>query len=287
MGEAGLLEHFLDLERASRHVRGMLEHAAITRHEARGHEAEHLPERKIPRHDGQHHPEGIEAHVAPGGIRLARLLGEHGGGFGGVVVTGQRAFLHLGLALGDGLAHFQRHGARVFGLAGPQEPRGLTHGHRPLGDGHPPPLEERRVRAADRSLDQRGRRRLENFHYLAGRRIHGLDRHRVASSLRSGIITYHVSARLAFGCGSPIMTYPLASPSARPRAPRGKPLRIRSPRLRLRLAPALRAGNHYVSARLAFGCGSPINCHHPTVLSWSTRDGGVATSSVCWRWRSS
>ena len=44
------------------------------------------------------------------------------------------------------------------------------------------------------------------------------------------------------------------------------PLRIRSPRLRLRLAPSLRSGPHYVSARLAFGCGSPIIARPQSVL---------------------
>jgi len=67
--------------------------------------AEDLPEREIPRHDGQHDPEGFVRNVA-----LERLGGD--GRIGqvvsrviGIVVAGERALVDLGLRLDDGLPH--------------------------------------------------------------------------------------------------------------------------------------------------------------------------------------
>ena len=59
-GKAGLLEDGLDGGRAARHITRVLEYAAVTSYQGRRGEAEHLPERKVPRHDGEHDAERIE-----------------------------------------------------------------------------------------------------------------------------------------------------------------------------------------------------------------------------------
>ena len=71
VGKAGAAEDVLDGERALRHVRRVLEEADVAGHQRRRGEAEHLPEREVPRHDREHDAERLVADVA----RLAPRCG--------------------------------------------------------------------------------------------------------------------------------------------------------------------------------------------------------------------
>ena len=62
--------------RRLRHVRRVLEQPDVADHEGRRGEADHLPEREVPRHDGQHHAEGLVAHVRRRGRGGDRLVGQ-------------------------------------------------------------------------------------------------------------------------------------------------------------------------------------------------------------------
>ena len=73
---AGVDEQLLERERALRHVRRMLEQPDVARHERRRGEADHLPERKIPRHHREHDAERLEGDVAALAFDVDRLVGE-------------------------------------------------------------------------------------------------------------------------------------------------------------------------------------------------------------------
>src|SRR5439155_721296 len=122
-GQARFPEDPLDLERAARHVRGMLQDPRIARDERRGGEAEDLPEGKVPRHDREHGTERVEADVAPACVGPAGLRGEELLGVLGVIVAAPGALLDLRLALRDRLSHLERHGAGVRGLLRAQHAR--------------------------------------------------------------------------------------------------------------------------------------------------------------------
>ena len=63
-GEAGAADEGFDGESALRDVGGVLEQADVAGHERGREEAEDLPERKVPRHDGEDDAEGVPADVA-------------------------------------------------------------------------------------------------------------------------------------------------------------------------------------------------------------------------------
>ena len=54
VGQAGPAEDVLEEQRRLRHVGGVLEQADVAHHERRRGEAHDLPQREVPRHDGQH-----------------------------------------------------------------------------------------------------------------------------------------------------------------------------------------------------------------------------------------
>ncbi len=96
-----------------RHVRGVLEQARVAGHQRRGGEAEHLPEGEVPGHHRQHETERLEGHVAPRGVRSARArAARKRSRVLGVVVAAAGALVGLGAALGQRLAHLERHQAR-------------------------------------------------------------------------------------------------------------------------------------------------------------------------------
>ena len=89
-------EHVLDRERAAGHVRRVLQHGRVARHQARRREAEHLPERKVPRHHREHDAERIERDVSSIAPRYrTRSAREESRRVVREIVAGGRAFLHL------------------------------------------------------------------------------------------------------------------------------------------------------------------------------------------------
>ena len=98
-------EDFLDFERAARHVGSMFQDSRVPRHQRRGGEAEDLPKRKVPRHDGQYGTYRIESHVAARRFGLARLVGQESFAVLSIVVTGPGALLHFRFTLDDRFPH--------------------------------------------------------------------------------------------------------------------------------------------------------------------------------------
>src|SRR3989441_12803703 len=69
----------------------------------------------------------LEANVTPGGVRLARLLGEKGLGVVRVVLTAPGALVDFRLGLNDRLAHLEGHRARVLSPAHDDPRRSEEH----------------------------------------------------------------------------------------------------------------------------------------------------------------
>ena len=61
--EAARAEHVGQIQRRLRHVGGVLEQADVARHQRGRGEPDGLPQREVPRHHGQHHPERLVAGV--------------------------------------------------------------------------------------------------------------------------------------------------------------------------------------------------------------------------------
>jgi len=173
--EASGAEHLFDGEGALRHVGGVLEDSGVARHQRRRGKAEQLPEREIPRHDGQHRAERRKLHVAVGGARRMRLRCQEALGVVGEVGAGPRTFLDLGFGFDDGLAHFSRGERRQATLLGPQIRRRGAHAWRAVGEGHAAPRRERTVRTGQRRLDLGVGRRRKPPQHLFGCRVDRLD----------------------------------------------------------------------------------------------------------------
>ena len=110
--KAGVAEHRLDRERAARDVAGVLQHGAVAGHQRRRGEAEHLPERKVPRHHREHDAERVEGHEGLRAVDVDRLAREVRRGVVGEVVAGARALVDLGAAVGRRSCPSRRSSAR-------------------------------------------------------------------------------------------------------------------------------------------------------------------------------
>ena len=149
-----------------------------------GGKTEDLPEGEVPRHHRQHGAEGLEGDEAAGHIAGEGLVGEEAGGVLRVVVAGEGALLHLGLGLGDHLAHL---GGDDPGQPLPvtaQALRGGAHQPRPLGEAGVPPPWEDGVRLSQGTVDVGLPHDIELRDGLSGGRIdrshpRRLDRHHI------------------------------------------------------------------------------------------------------------
>src|SRR5262249_7633946 len=109
-------------EGTTRHVRSVLEHATIARHQMRRRKPQHLPEWEIPRHDRQNDAEWIKGHERPGRRLGPCMTGAHVAwnrlqkslGVFSKVFACERALLELGQRVGYTLAHLVGH---QFGIA--------------------------------------------------------------------------------------------------------------------------------------------------------------------------
>ncbi len=125
VGHAGLAEYRLDGVGAGGDVLGVLHHGGVAGEEGRGEEADDLPEREVPGHNGEDRAEALVADAArPGRARDRHRLKPAGAEVGGGAAGGG-AFTDLAARLVDGLAHLQRHQAGVV----------LDMGVEPVGEG--------------------------------------------------------------------------------------------------------------------------------------------------------
>ena len=180
--EPCLRENLFDRERAAWHIRRVLENADVPRHQGRRREPEDLPKRKIPRHHRQHDAERIERQVGFGRLSLDDFRGELRLGMLCVKVARPRAFLGLGHALLQRLAHFHRHQRGELVLTSPEDLGRVFHRLRALGKRRLPPRSPGIVHLRD---DRRGllrRHFFVGFDRVACDGIHRRDRHHRSSA---------------------------------------------------------------------------------------------------------
>ena len=91
----------------------MFQHQRIARHQGRGGGAKYLPERKVPRHDGQHHAERVIRDIAFAGVRFHRIGMQKIFAMLRIVVADSGTLFDFGAGLFQRLAHFQRDQGRV------------------------------------------------------------------------------------------------------------------------------------------------------------------------------
>jgi hypothetical protein len=184
--EAAALEKGVEVERRLRHVGGVLEQAGVARHERRGRESDHLPERVVPRHDREHDTDRRVAGAGGGGVHRRRigerLRRQELLGVIGVVTHPFRALEHLGAGSGDRTAHLDGDDACdpvdiVF-----EQLRGSLHPLGALREGGRSQGSERRVGCRDPALDLGFVMRFERLLGLARERVDRRDGHAGSSS---------------------------------------------------------------------------------------------------------
>src|SRR3954463_6670220 len=107
--EAGLRDEIFHRERALRDVRGVLEEPDVARGERGCREADHLPEREVPGHHGQHDAEGLVAHERTACVGLHHLVGDEARAVLGIEPAAESALVHLGERGAVELAHLEGH----------------------------------------------------------------------------------------------------------------------------------------------------------------------------------
>ena len=104
-GEAGPQEEVLEELPRARNVVRVLQDAHVAGHETGGDEANRLPERVVPGHDGEHRPERLVADTARGRGRGDRLLAQERLGVLGEVPHRRRALEDFRLGRRERLSH--------------------------------------------------------------------------------------------------------------------------------------------------------------------------------------
>ncbi len=149
VGAAGVLEHRLDRQTALRHVRRVFEEHHVSRQQRRRCEPEHLPERKVPGHDGEHGAERLVADVAARGIGrdVDHFVGQERRAVRRVVPAAARGFQDLVAGGSHELAHLERHEPAETIRVRLEHRRRLVEHLRALGDVRASPRSKRGVGA--------------------------------------------------------------------------------------------------------------------------------------------
>jgi hypothetical protein len=175
--KAGLLKDALDRQGASWHVRRVLQDADVSGHQGWRGEAEHLPQREVPRHDGEDDTERFEDGVRFGAFGGDDVWCEVRLGVVRIVIADPRALLDLGMALRQRLAHLLGHQPCEIAILLSQHDGRLLHQRGPCAERCVPPQSPCFVRPGDGCRGMFGRHVLVGLHRLAGRRIHGCEAH--------------------------------------------------------------------------------------------------------------
>ena len=168
----------------------MLEQPDVAGHQRRRGEAHRLPEREVPRHDGEHRAERLVAGVRPDRLRppsastgssasiCSRVLG--------VEAAARRALADLGLGRRERLAHLGGHQLGDCVGLGVEQVGGGAHPAGPLGERRPPVGRGSAAAArAEPVLELAVGQRLEGLEHLAGGRVGRRDRHACSSGRRA------------------------------------------------------------------------------------------------------
>ena len=140
--QAGPAEDVLQEERRLGDVGRVLEQADVAHHERGRGKAHHLPEREVPRHDGQDRADGLVVHVRARGTGGDRFVGQQGFGVLGEPAQAQGALRGLGACGGERLAHLGGHDARDVRPLTLEEIRRVAEMAGPLGEAGGAVLEE-------------------------------------------------------------------------------------------------------------------------------------------------
>ena len=143
VGESRLSEHLLARQRAPRNAGRVLQQDGIPRHDRRRGRPKNLPEREVPRHDGQDRPQRA---VAP--VGLGRTLDLHGAvrkevrTVVGVVVAHPSGLFRLGDPLSERFAHLFGHESTPLRRTIAQDRTDAPEDFGPLPVGRFPPTQE-------------------------------------------------------------------------------------------------------------------------------------------------
>src|SRR5208282_5255951 len=108
-GESGFEKNLFNRQGTLRNIRSVLEQPDVAGHERRSSEANHLPERKVPRHDGENgadRPVANKTFLGPG---IKYFICQKAFSILSVVAAASGAFHGLGDCRFVRLAHFEGH----------------------------------------------------------------------------------------------------------------------------------------------------------------------------------
>ena len=181
---ARLLEQLFERERALRHVRRVLEQADVAGGDRRRREPNHLPERKIPRHHGEHDADRLERDEAALAGNIDRLVGEKARARCRHRSDTPRAhFAASSIAAPIGLPISMRHQPAVLELALLEQLGGATqHVDRAARSSHARQVRLARVRRGELALDLALRERGIGLDSFARCRVDRFDGHRLSAS---------------------------------------------------------------------------------------------------------
>ncbi|CAG6394318.1 hypothetical protein SCOCK_260012 [Actinacidiphila cocklensis] len=183
LGEAGAVEQLAQVEGGLRDVGRVLEQPDVAGHQRGRGEPDHLPEREVPRHHREHHPQRAVADVRPGGAAVLDvggvgvLVGEQALGAGGVPAHRLGALGRLRAGGDQRLAHLGGHGAGDLVPLLVEQVGGGVQQPRPGPEVGLPPAAECALRGGDPLFDALRVERVEGTDRLPGRGVHGGDRH--------------------------------------------------------------------------------------------------------------
>ena len=239
------------------HVGRMLEQRGVAGQQGRCREAEHLPERKVPRHDRQHGAERLVGDDAPRGVGRHVLGGEEARTVFRVVLARPGALFDLRQALCQRLAHLVRHQHGKVARPAAKLPRDAGQQGGPLGNRRDAPLRECTVARRQRAFELAVGHLVVTGEHVARCGVRGGERH--------GAIVVHQRTSL------PLRTFirSAASPARRGVLVRGAMRGARASTV-ARLSP--RQQSHVRAGAAAAGPGPP-----PPTLSRGGREPTTAS----------
>ena len=155
----------------------MLEQADVAGHESGSGEADDLPERIVPGHDGEDGADGTVADEAFFGAGFDDFVGEYLFGVLGVIAAGGGALYGLGDGGFVGLAHFEGHEMSEFIFVAFEDLGGFQHAAGALGEGSLALGVESGNGELELLLDLGAGKRLESLQGFAGSGINGGNGH--------------------------------------------------------------------------------------------------------------
>ena len=115
----------------------MFENADVAGHQRRGGKPKDLPERKIPRHDGEHDAHRLKGDPALAAFHTHGLVGKKFLGVLDIVIASGSALFRFRRCRLDRLAHLDRHQSAKLATFPVENPSGFAHACSAFGKGSP------------------------------------------------------------------------------------------------------------------------------------------------------